>query len=804
MDVDNGMSPDSRTAGSVAEESDELVYHAHPLTGNPLFVNAAAEKMFGFAHEEWLKDEKLWERRIHPDDRIRVLKEFEEARRRIKDTCFVYRILTRDGIVRWVEDHITWEKDQEGNPVQIKGRMYDIIHRREEDVRKEREHALLRAVNRLFTETLTYRTDEEVAQSALAAAKELTGSRSGFVARPADEKSLVIATSGEEWKSAETPHLLRDVMEEGLKSLGIWERILTERKPLIINHFALHFHLEMPDGHPPVISLLAVPLSGEEEVCGMIVLADKEGGYDLWDQEAVESFAAVLTETLMRKEIERELTIKDKAIESSMDGIAMADSKGVLTYANPSFVSMWGFETAEEVTGKAILDFWKNKQRTQRAVEETIKKGKYLGELTAKRKDGSEFETRFSARAVEDENNNILCIMAIFEDITLRKQTESVRKKLLRGLKERIKELRCLYTIGEMTREKDTTIDELLERIVSIVPKAFQYPSVTAVQIVLEDLKYETRDFRETEWLLKELIVVDGEPKGWVEVCYLKKKPPCDEGPFLEEEGLVVRSLANRIASFVERVRAEERLRTYSIQLEKEVEERTRELREAQEELIRKEKLAVMGQLAGSVGHELRNPLSVIGNSAYFLKMKLDPANDIIRKHLDIIEENILRTNNIISELLGFSKTGTLFLAQTDINSDIVTVLSSVEIPESITVETVLNETLPTVSVDVDQIRRAILNLILNAIQSMPEGGTLKIQTAQEKGAIHITIQDSGQGIPEENLDKIFEPLFTTKPKGIGLGLVVVKNIVERHQGSIQVQSEVGKGTTFTILLPAQ
>jgi PAS domain S-box-containing protein len=802
MDLNNGTSPDNCTTGSVTEESDELIYHAHPVTGNPFFVSSAVEKMFGFTPGEWLKDEELWERMIHPDDRLRVFKEFEEARMRIKDTCFIYRILTRDGIVRWVEDHITWERDQEGNPVRITGRMYDIIHRQEEEVRKEREHALLRAVNRLFTETLTSRTDEEVAQSALAAAKELTGSKSGFVARSDDGGFLVIAVSGKEWKVAQTPHLLRDVMEEGLKSLKIWERILTEKTSVIINDFVLQFHLEMPQGHPPVMSFLAVPLTKEEKVYGMIVLADKEEGYDLWDQEAVESFAAILTETLMRKKIEHELTIKDKAIESSMDGIAMADARAVITYANPSFVTMWGYETAEEVIGKAILDFWKNKRRAQKAVEETIEKRMYVGELRAKRRDGSEFETRISARAVEDENHNILCIMGIFEDITLRKQTELARKKLLRGLREHIKELRCLYTIGEMTRKKDTTIDELLERIVRIMPKAFQYPSATVVQIVLGELTYETPDFKETKWLLKKPIAVDGNPEGWMEVCYVKKKPLIRGSPFLEEEDLVVGSVVNRIASFVERMRAEERVRTYNIQLEKEVEERTRELREAQEELVRKEKLAVMGQLAGSVGHELRNPLSVIGNSAFFLKMKLDPADKIIRKHLGIIEENVLKTNNIISGLLGFSRTGAPLLAKTDINKDIVTILSGLEIPETITAQTILDETLPTVSVDVDQIQRAILNLILNAIQSMPDGGTLKIQTAQETGSIQISIQDTGKGIPKENLDSIFEPLFTTKPKGIGLGLVIVKNIIEGHGGSIHVQSEVGKGTIFTVSLP--
>ncbi|MBU7034957.1 MAG: PAS domain S-box protein, partial [Theionarchaea archaeon] len=608
MDRHNGKSPDGRAAGSATGESCEFSYYAHPLTGHPLSVSSAVEKMFGFTPEEWREEEKLWERIVHPDDRIRVLKEFEEARTRIKDTCFIYRILTRDRAVRWVEDHITWEKDQDGNPVQIRGRMYDIIHRRGEDVKKEREHALLRAVNRLFIETFTSKTDEDVAQSALAAAKELTGSRSGFVAKLDDGRFFVVATSGEEWKVAETPHPLRDVMEERLKSLGIWERILTEKTPLIINQFVLHFHLEMPQGHPPVTSLLAVPLTGEEEVYGMIVLADKEDGYDLWDQEAVESFAAILTETLMRKEIERELTIKEKTIESSMNGIVLADAKGVITYANPSFITMWGFEKTEGVIGKAVLDFWKNKRQAQKAMEETINKGMYVGELKGKRKDGSEFEAQFSTRVIEDENDNILCIMGVFEDITHRKQTELTRRKLLHGLRERIKELRCLYTIGEMTREKDTSIEELLERVVRIMPKAFRYPSAAVVRIVLEDLTYETPGFREAKWVLKKPMVINGKQEGWVEVRYVKEEPLCNGTPFLEEEDLVVRSVANRVASFLERKRSEERVKTYYTQLEKEVEERTRELREAQEELVRKEKLAVMGQLAGSVGHELRNP----------------------------------------------------------------------------------------------------------------------------------------------------------------------------------------------------
>ena len=252
------------------------------------------------------------------------------------------------------------------------------------------------------------------------------------------------------------------------------------------------------------------------------------------------------------------------------------------------------------------------------------------------------------------------------------------------------------------------------------------------------------------------------------------------------------------------RRRAEKALKEYSERLEKMVEERTRKLREAQEELIRKEKLAVIGLLAGSVGHELRNPLGVISNSVYYLNRKLKEADEKIKKHLNILRKEVQRGNTIISQLLDFSRMQPPSLVKGDVNSIVKDALGEIKLPENIALEWQPDENLPRIRLDPDQIGRVCQNIISNAIQAMAEGGRLKIKTRARADFIKIIFQDSGEGIPRENLAKVFEPLFTTRAKGIGLGLAIVKSLVEGHKGKIEVESEVGKGTRFTVKLPFQ
>jgi len=256
-----------------------------------------------------------------------------------------------------------------------------------------------------------------------------------------------------------------------------------------------------------------------------------------------------------------------------------------------------------------------------------------------------------------------------------------------------------------------------------------------------------------------------------------------------------------------ERVRAEEVLKEYSGQLEEMVEKRTKELRDAQEQLVRRERLAVLGQLAGGVGHELRNPLGAIKNAAYFLNMVIEDPDPEVKETLEILDKEVGTCAKIISSLLDFARPKPLVRRKVDVNEVVQEALSRTTVPENVEVVSQLGEALPAILADPDQLTQVFSNIILNGIQAMPEGGQLVVKTSEVSGKlpkseVAVSITDTGVGISEEDLEKIFEPLFTTKAKGIGLGLAVTKTLVEGHGGSIEVESTVGEGSTFTVRLP--
>jgi signal transduction histidine kinase len=219
------------------------------------------------------------------------------------------------------------------------------------------------------------------------------------------------------------------------------------------------------------------------------------------------------------------------------------------------------------------------------------------------------------------------------------------------------------------------------------------------------------------------------------------------------------------------------------------------------EELARKEKLAILGQLAGGVGHELRNPLAVLATSVYFLTMTLgDNADPKIRKHLGIIEQELGNANEIITNLLDFSRVRQPDAVRVTLDQLLTNAFERYDFGK-IEVERNIKDI--EVIADAGQVRQVILNLVTNAIQAMSQGGgKLSIETGQSGNHAWIAIKDSGTGIEPDILEKIFQPLFTTKAKGIGLGLAVCESLIRANGGKITVQSEVGKGSTFTVQLP--
>lgn len=237
------------------------------------------------------------------------------------------------------------------------------------------------------------------------------------------------------------------------------------------------------------------------------------------------------------------------------------------------------------------------------------------------------------------------------------------------------------------------------------------------------------------------------------------------------------------------------------------VEERTASLRSAiaeretaQANLIRQENMAAIGQLAATVGHELRNPLAVVTNVLYLMKARTNAADEPIHRHLATAEREISAATLIVSDLLDFAAGRGPILAPVEV-SDLVAEALSV-VPPAGGVQVVQRGEPQIVDADRDQIRQALLNLITNAYDSMPGGGVLTVSTMSVPGSVQITVTDTGMGMDEETRDSIFTPFFTKKTRGIGLGLAVTKRVVEAHGGTIAVESTPSVGSSFTLSLP--
>jgi len=221
-----------------------------------------------------------------------------------------------------------------------------------------------------------------------------------------------------------------------------------------------------------------------------------------------------------------------------------------------------------------------------------------------------------------------------------------------------------------------------------------------------------------------------------------------------------------------------------------------------QKQLENAQRLAVMGELAASVGHDLRNPLTGMKGAVYYLRMKLSSKIDRkSREMLDVIESDIQYSNKIINDLLDFSKDVHLVRVKTNAKSIVKGTLARMKIPKKVKIVDSTGEA-PEVFVDVDQMNRVSENIIRNAVEAMPGGGKLEIKSERTDNWLKITFRDTGMGISKENMSKLGSPLFTTKAKGVGMGLAICKRLTEVHGGSITVESKERQGTCVTVALP--
>ncbi len=356
------------------------------------------------------------------------------------------------------------------------------------------------------------------------------------------------------------------------------------------------------------------------------------------------------------------------------------------------------------------------------------------------------------------------------------------------ALKERIKELKCTYGICQIFNIPGLSLKSILRRIANLLPPAMQYPEISSGRIVLDGKNYKSSGFQGDGMKLGSDIIVDDEKRGFIEVIY--GAGDADLGPikFLNEEQHLLDTIAGNVSLIIERKEAEQ-----------EKAKLTKQLRHA-------DRLATLGQLAAGVAHEINEPLANILGFAQLGK-KTEGIPMQLERDLEKIISSCLHAREIVKKLLIFARQAPTQKDNIDINylvEDVISFFDSRFNKQGIKVHLLPDPELPQIKADPSQMRQVITNLVVNAMQAMPDGGNLTITTTGIKNGISVVIEDTGEGMSQKVMKQIFVPFFTTKEvgHGTGLGLPVVHGIITSHGGSINVESSPDKGSRFEVFLP--
>jgi signal transduction histidine kinase len=377
--------------------------------------------------------------------------------------------------------------------------------------------------------------------------------------------------------------------------------------------------------------------------------------------------------------------------------------------------------------------------------------------------------------------------------------SESELRELTHKLSERVKELNCLYGISRLVEDRNSSIDEILQGVVDLMPPAWQYPEVTCTRIKLKNQEFKTLNFREAIWKQAETITLNGEQFGTLEVYYLEEKPESDEGPFLKEERNLIHVVAERTGHIIEHKLAEASLQT---------------LYEQEKELRQKLQAEMQWRIdfTRNLIHELKTPLtSLVATSQLLLDEEQDKK---LGKLAQYVWEGANNLNNRIDELHDVVKGEVgrleLNLKPLDLKQLLTSLIEETRAlarQHSVAISLKIPELLPEVYADAVRVRQIILNLLNNAFKYAAEG-SVTIKAAANSASVTVEVQDRGPGISEKEQEHLFEPGYQTTSQagrrsgGLGIGLALCKLLVELHGGKIWVKSQPGKGSRFFFTLP--
>jgi PAS domain S-box-containing protein len=510
------------------------------------------------------------------------------------------------------------------------------------------------------------------------------------------------------------------------------------------------------------------------------------------------------TNETLRDEIERRSRSERNfrgLIDAAPDAILVSDSEGRIIKVNAEAERMFGY-ARDALLGRdvdvIVPDRFKQAHRAKRArYGESPSARTISGELAAKRADGTEVPVEIRISPLD--TGGELTTVGIVRDVTERRRAQREQVRLVHDLGERVKELTALHAAGRLLNEPASPVD-LLPRIVDLLPAAWQYPDITSARIAAGGVDARTPGFEPTPWLQRAEFPIAGGQTGAIEVVYREPRPAGAEGPFLAEERNLIESLAAMLRAYFERLQVEEQ----RIDLARAEAGRQR----AQEDNAAKD------QFLATLSHELRAPLNVMLGWIQMLRSGQMTAESMARG-FDVLERSVTLQSKLIEDLLDVSRIVAGKLRIEKRNVDLAVVAKNaveaarpaardkrVDLKAAIT---------PSLWMDADpqRLHQVISNLLTNALKFTPEHGSIEVRLERIKDRAQILVRDSGIGISQELLPRIFDRFqqgdssTTRTHSGLGLGLAIVKHLVEQHGGQITAASDgVGRGSTFTVIFP--
>ena len=415
-------------------------------------------------------------------------------------------------------------------------------------------------------------------------------------------------------------------------------------------------------------------------------------------------------------------------------------------------------------------------------------------------KDGHVVWGNITLSSICDAEGKVLFIVGQIQDITERKQAEEALRERTEELDERVKELNCLYGISNLVEKTDISLEEIFQGIVDLIPSSWQYPEITCSRMLLEDEEYKTAKFKKTGWKQSGDIFVYGKQIGLLEVYYLEERPESEEGPFLKEERDLINAIAENLGRIIERMRARGEKERLEAQLQQ------------------TQKMEAIATLAGGIAHQFNNALTSVVGNIQLLEMDFAD-NKTVTGHTEAMKTSSHRMVNLTSQLLAYARGGryqTKTMSMNNFVEDTLPIIKS-NIDPSIRLETDLPRDIFSVEADPAQMQMVLSAVVSNSTEAIEGDGRISITASNEEidsefaknhpelnpgKYVCLTIEDDGQGMSAETLNKIFEPFYTTKFIGRGLGMAAVYGIIQNHDGWITVDSELNKGTIIRIYLP--